>query len=204
MEEYDEIADWYAANRRPEVGVPDVADFARALAPGSKVLDLGCGNGIPISELLVRSGFELFGIDSSEEMIARFQRTCPGAHVQCASIRDSDFFGAVFDGVVAWGVLFHLSPSDQEEAIAKVSRALTPGGRFLFTAGDQEGTVESEMNGVLFRYLSLGAPRYRTLLGEHEFDLLDEHRDAWDNYVFLAQKRPHLPLQPTSGSDRAT
>lgn len=203
MDEYDEISDWYAANRRSEVGVPDVSALARTLVPGSKILDLGCGNGIPISQYLVRSGFELFGIDSSPKMIARFRRNCPGAHAQCATILDSDFFNTVFDAVVAWGVFLHLAPTEQERAIAKVSRFLRPAGKFFFTAGDQEETAESQMGGVGFHYVSLGAAKYRRVLRENGFDVLDEHRDSWDNDVYVAQKRPNT-LQPTSGAHAQT
>lgn len=194
MHEYDEISDWYAATRSPDAGVPDVAALAGTLAPGSKILDLGCGNGIPISQFLIRSGFDLFGIDSSQEMIARFRDNCPSAHAECAAIEGSDFFNTTFDAVVAWGVFLHLTPADQEQAVSKVSRVLSSGGKFLFTAGDQEGTAESRMSGVGFRYISLGAAKYRTLLHEHGFDVLDEHSDQWDNYVFISQRRPNKPL----------
>ncbi|CAN5321224.1 class I SAM-dependent methyltransferase [soil metagenome] len=204
MDEYDEISDWYAANRRPEVGLQDVSALARTLAPGSKILDLGCGNGIPISQYLVRNGFELFGIDSSHKMLAGFRRNCPGAHCQCATLQNSDFFNTVFDAVVAWGVFLHLTLTEQEQAIAKVSRVLKPAGRFFFTAGNQEGTAESQMDGVGFHYVSLGAAKYRRVLRENGFDLLDEHRDSWDNHVYVAQRLPNRPLQPVSGAHART
>ncbi len=194
MHEYDEISDWYFATRSPEAGVPDVAAFARTLAPGSKILDLGCGTGIPIAQFLIRSGFDVFGIDSSPEMIARFHESCPGAHAQCVPIQSSDFFNTIFDAVVAWGVILHLTPADQELVISKVSRVLRSSGTFLFTGGDQEGTADSRMNGVGFRYISLGAAQYRTLLLAHGFDVLDEHCEQWDNYVFVAQRRPERPV----------
>lgn len=46
MREYDLIAGWYASERTNLIGVPDVAAFASALPRGSRVLDIGCGNGI--------------------------------------------------------------------------------------------------------------------------------------------------------------
>ncbi len=190
MPEYDEISDWYAGARSSDAGVPDVAAFAGPLAAGAKVLDLGCGNGVPISQILVRSGFEVFGIDNSREMIARFRENCPSTHAQCATIQSSDFFNTMFDAVVAWGLLLHLTPADQEQAISKVSRVLNSGGKFLLTAGAQEGTAESRMNGVGFRYVSLEAVKYRTLLEEQGFDVLDEHSDEWENYVYVVQRRP--------------
>ena len=189
MDEYDTISEWYSTTRDGDIGVPELSELSRTLPVGSRILDLGCGNGIPMSRFLSGRGFEVFGIDSSEQMIARFRRNCLDAHAQCARIQDSDFFQTRFDAVVAWGVLFHLSASDQELTIVKVAHALRALGKFLFTAGEREGTVESEMQGLRFSYVSLGAEKYRTLLDGHGFDVLDEHSDAWDNYVFIAEKR---------------
>ncbi len=108
-----------------------------------------------------------------------------------------DVFDTVFDGVVAWEVLFHLPPEEQEAAIAGVSRVLKPGGRFLFTGGDQAGVAESEMDGVSFRYVSLGAERYRAVLREHGFEILGEHRDRWEDYVFQACSFNHSDISPS-------
>jgi hypothetical protein len=58
MHEYDQIFDWYAAIRTLGAGVSDVAESARTLASGSTILDLGCGPGIPMSQILLQSGFE--------------------------------------------------------------------------------------------------------------------------------------------------
>ena len=140
MLEYDRICDWYAKARSPHIGVPDVTALTQRLAPGSKILDLGCGNGVPISRALIQSGFAVFGVDSSKEMITRFTEHCPNAPAECATIQGSEFFHTVLDAAVAWGVLFHLAPADQELAISRVARVLKQDGMFLFTAGAEEGT----------------------------------------------------------------
>ncbi|MGH7566503.1 MAG: GNAT family N-acetyltransferase [Gemmatimonadota bacterium] len=204
MREYDEISDWFAANRSAEVGLPDIADFVRFLPPGSKVLELGCGHGIPISRFLIESGFELFAIDGSQKMVSRFRALFPTAHVQHATIQESDFYDTSFDAVVAWGVFFHLSEDDQERALAKVSAHLAVDGGFLFTAPAEEGATEGTMNEVVFRYLSLGSANYRRLLEESGLALVDEHRDAWDNHVYVARKESHaqgtIASRPSAGS----
>ena len=188
MQEYDEIADSYIATRRPQVGVSEIAEFAASLAAGSRVLDLGCGDGIPVSQMLVRRGFAICGIDSSANMIEKFRSHFPGAPAQCARIQDSDFFQTSFHAVIAWGVLFHLTPADQEAVIAKVAKSLEAGGRFLFTSGAEEGVVESAMHGVTFRYISLGSSNYTRLLHTNGMRLVSEHFDEWDNYSYIAEK----------------
>lgn len=193
MYEYDQISDWYAANRHPAIGVADVMKFAGSLGDSGKILDLGCGNGVPISQTLARMGFDVFGIDSSPEMISQFRTNVPHAHAQCATLQESDFFNAYFDAVVAWGVVFHLTAIDQARVISKVSHHLKYGGKFFFTAGDEKGVTESTMNGVTFRYVSLGSAAYRSLLQENGFEMVAEYRDARDNYVYIAQKLPDTP-----------
>ena len=188
MHEYDQIAEWFAAVRRPEVGIPDLTTFAESLLPGAKILDVGCGNGIPVSRFFVEAGFDLVGLDSSPGMIAKYRVNFPEVPVQCEPVQEASFAPDSFEGVVAWGVLFHLSEEDQEAVIRKVAQWLKPGGRFLFTAGDSRGSVESKMNGVTFRYTSLGSSEYRLILESAGMRLEDEHSDAWENYVYMAQK----------------
>lgn len=189
MHEYDAIFDWYVTERSSVIGLPEVEELTRSLPTGARVLDLGCGTGVPIAQFLIDSGFEVFGIDSSSKMIASFRGRFPTAHASCEPVEESDFFGVLFDAVISWGVMFHLEPTNQKIVIEKVGRALKDGGRFLFTSGEREGTVDGVMNGVTFRYFSLGVDSYEKVLNENGLDLLDYGKDKADNYVYLAGKR---------------
>lgn len=188
MREYDEIAGWYAEARDPAVGVPDLEAFARTLPPGARVLDLGCGTGVPVSRLLLRAGADLTALDSSAAMIERYRANVPGVPAHCVRAQDAAFAPESFDAVVAWGVLFHAAETDQRAILARVAAWLAPGGRFLFTSGDVAGVAESRMGGVPFRYVSLGADAYRRLLEEDGLRLERHHTDAWENHVYVAVK----------------
>lgn len=188
MEGYDQIAAWYAAVRHPEIGVADVAKAVRELPGGAAVLDLGCGDGMPITKYLLGEGFAVVGVDSSAEMVARFQAHFPEVPARCRRAEETDFPAEAFDAVLAWGVLFHLLPAAQEALVPKLARWLRPGGRLLFTAAEDAGRTSGEMNGVLFDYYSLGADRYKTLLATAGLCLREAYADPWENYVFLAEK----------------
>jgi ubiquinone/menaquinone biosynthesis C-methylase UbiE len=71
MHEYDLIAEWYASQRLDSTGLPETESLAHSLAPASKVLDVGCGNGLPITRALLSAGHQVVGLDSSCEMLAR-------------------------------------------------------------------------------------------------------------------------------------
>lgn len=191
MDEYDLIADGYATDRDRHIGVSEVTAFAATLRRGARVLEIGCGTGIPLTRALLEGGCEVVAIDSSAEMIARFRWNLPQTPAHVASILACDFPPATFDGALAWGVLFHLSATDQARAIASVATVLTPGGRFLFTAGGDEGTTEGRMHGVTFRYTSLSVEGYRGLLRDNGLTLLDTHADRAQNTYYLAEKRRH-------------
>lgn len=188
MREYDQIAAWYTAARDPEIGAAEVAAFARTLAPGAHILDLGCGDGAPVSQVLAAGGARPVGLDSSREMLARYRARFPEAPTVLARAQDAELDAGTFRGIVAWGVLFHMSAADQEAVIARVGAWLAPGGRFLFTAAAEAGERTGEMDGVAFRYVSLGADGYRRAVERAGMRLDDARHDAWDNYVCVATK----------------
>jgi len=190
VNEYNQIAEWYVTARRSDVGFPDLSALARTLPPHARVLDLGCGHGVPISQFLVREGFEVVALDSSPEMIARYRATFPNVLARCEQAQEAEFAAESFDAVVAWGVLFHLDEAGQAAVIQKVSEWLRPRGRFLFTSGETAGMTEGSMDGVMFRYTSLGVSTYQELVESAGMVLQSHHRDAWDNHVYLAQKAP--------------
>jgi len=188
MREYDQIAEWYTRARNPEVGVCELAALARAIPPRARVLDLGCGDGVPVSQFLIQEGFDVVALDSSPEMIARYRANFPSVSARRDRVQDVRFAPGSFDAVVAWGVLFHLSASEQEAAIERVSAWLKPDGWFLFTSGDVSGVTEGQMKGVTLQYVSLGVGTYRDSLLEAGLLLADEHSDPWGNHVYVARK----------------
>lgn len=190
VREYDLIADWYASKRVDETGVPEVNTLSSSIPSGSLVLDVGCGNGIPITRAMLKQGHRVIGLDSSSAMRAHFKRNCPDALVVGGIVQDCPFAGSVFDAAVAWGVMFHLNPEDGIQAIANVSRTLKRGAPFLFTSGDEDAfeAKEGVMNGVTFRYFSYSVDGYRHILASNAFTLVDVHADAGKNTYYLAKK----------------
>ncbi len=190
MREYDLIAEWYASDRKAPGGVPEATALASSIPPGARVLDIGCGNGMPITRALLSAGHRVIGLDSSSEMLARFWRNCPDTPAVRGVVQSCPFADGTFDAAIAWGVMFHLNQDDQINAIVSVSRVLKTGAPFLFTSGDVDGVtpLEGTMNGVVFRYFSFSIDTYRRVLGEHGFTLLDVHADRGKNTYYLAQR----------------
>ena len=190
MREYDLIAEWYASERVDQTGVPEATTLASSIPRGSLVLDVGCGNGIPITRALLSHDHRIIGLDSSIAMLAHFKQNCPEAFAVGGIVQSCPFADGVFDAAVAWGVMFHLNPEDAIRAIADVSRTLKRGAPFLFTSGDVDGFdgKEGKIHGVTFRYFSYSVQSYRRILGDHGFTLVDVHADSGNNTYYLAKK----------------
>lgn len=189
---YDAIAAEFIAargspgGRRPGIGVSTIRTWASKLRSGGAVLDLGCGSGYPITQVLVESGLTVHGVDASPSMVAAFRARFPGVPVECNDVVKSGFFGREFDGVVAWGLLFLLRPDAQAQLIEKVGHALTRSGQFLFTAPRQFCEWYDSMTGLLS--ISLGAESYRRLLETAGLELVGEMEDEGENHYYLASR----------------
>jgi SAM-dependent methyltransferase len=194
MREYDLIADWYASERVETTegsGVPEVMALASSIHPGGRVLDVGCGNGVPLTRALLGSGHRVVGLDSATTMLRRFRGNCPETPAVMGIAQACPFAAGIFDAAIAWGVMFHLKQAEQVQAIANVSRVLKANAPFLFTAGDADddsGDHVGTMNGVEFHYYSFTIDGYRSVLNNHGFALLDFHHDSGKNGYYLATK----------------
>jgi len=192
MREYDLIAGWYPTDRGRTVGVAEALAVAAALPAHARILDLGCGNGVPITEALVNAGHRVTGLDSSAGMLARFRVNLPGTAIVRGDARRLPFASGAFAAAISWGMMFHLPHGDQSAVFASVSRVLQPGGLFLFTAAEIEGAddagITGTMNGVTFRYYAI--PSYRTLIVEYGLLLVDVHDDPGVSTYYLARKSP--------------
>ncbi len=191
MREYDLIADWYASERVDRTGVSEALALVKTLPFRARVLDIGCGNGLPITEAIVAADAQVVGIDSAPEMLARFRLNLPATPVVRGVAQTLPFADATFDGAVAWGVMFHLPQAEEVNVIASVARILKPGGSFLFTAGDvgdDSGDHIGIMNGVEFHYYSFTTEGYRRVLVDHGLQLVDFHKDQGENGYYLAAR----------------
>ena len=174
---YENVAELFMSERDSRTGASTVREWSRTLAPGSSILDLGCGHGVPVSQVLIEDGFTLYGVDASRTLIESFRRRFPGAHAEWASVEDSPFFGRTFDGVVAVGLMFLLHPDVQALLIHRVAQALNSEGRFLFTSPKERCTWDDILSHR--KSVSLGANHYRELLQAEGLILVGEMSDGY-------------------------
>ena len=190
MREYDSIADWYQTDRSRTFGVAEALAIATLLPAHSRILDVGCGNGVPITEALVNAGHRVVGLDSSAGMLARFRANLPGTPIVRGDARCLPFADGSLDAAISWGMIFHLPPTGQAAVFASVSRALKPGAPFLFTGTEIDGVgdtgVTGTMSGVTFHYYAV--PGYQNLMDAHGLVLEAIHDDPGVSTYYLTRK----------------
>ena len=116
------------------------------VAPGTHVLDVGCGTGV-LTKALADAGAVATGIDASEPYLggARQYRSHPNIDYERGDIRRMHFADSAFDAAVSTLVLDVLP--EVEQVVAEMRRVVRPGGTVASGIHDYWGF--STLNAVM-------------------------------------------------------
>jgi cyclopropane fatty-acyl-phospholipid synthase-like methyltransferase len=137
----------------------DEAFQVAEVAPGMKVLDIGCGRGEIVCHCL-RLGATAFGIDYSPvaaRMASKLAAEQGGARVSLADAKALPFPNTFFDRVLMFDLVEHLHPWELQQAFAEVRRVMRPRGRLI---------IHTAPNAWYDRYAYPVVRFVRTLMGE--------------------------------------
>jgi SAM-dependent methyltransferase len=128
-----------------------VDDLARLIRPRARVLDLGCGAGVPATKLLTEKNFDVLGLDISAVQIERARQLVPGATFEQADMVTWEHAPASFDAVVTFYALIHVPLQDQRNVLRKIRRWLRTGGYLLAIVGFERWTgIEDYFGTAMF------------------------------------------------------
>ena len=100
------------------------------LAPGMRVLDIGCGWGGTARFIAERYGCSVVGITISEEQASLARQVCEGVPVEIR-LQDYRSLDESFDRVLSVGMFEHVGARNHRTFMQTVSRCLKPEGLFL-------------------------------------------------------------------------
>jgi SAM-dependent methyltransferase len=110
-------------------------ELAGRLPPGARVVDLGCGAGIPATRELAGHGLRVLGVDFSAVQLRRAQVLVPAARFVQADMTAFGLRPASVDAVVSFYALIHVPLADQQALFPRVRAWIRPGGYFLAIVG---------------------------------------------------------------------
>jgi len=124
---------WGAGGGEPERFEPRFAFLAGGLAPGARVLDVGCGEGW-FCGALSEAGFATAGVDVSAVAVSRARERVPGVQFEVCEETLLPFGDGSFEAAWLGEVLEHVR--DGIGLLEEVARVVGPGGRLLASTPD--------------------------------------------------------------------
>lgn len=175
-EAYDQIAERYLEWRARQPRQEEITRWLNLLRdevrPGARVLDIGCGAGLPLTRALAED-FDVTGVDISARQVELARRNVPTARFIHGDVTALDFAPASFDAAVASYSLFHIPRGEHRTLFRLVARWLHPGGILLanFGIGNREVEYDEDWLGAPLFWSSFDAEGERAALASAGFEL---------------------------------
>ena len=131
---YDEMAEAYATSSNTAWEVPFSDELAAGLKTGSRILDVGCGDGRPVS-VRFQDRFAVTGVDISREQLRLASEEVPDTALVQGEMTTLPFEASTVDAVVALYSIIHVPREEHPAVFAEWARVLRPGGWVLFSSG---------------------------------------------------------------------
>jgi len=172
---YDLIAERYFAWSDERPSTVRRRWLQRALdriPPGTDVLDLGCGAGVPMTKALA-AGRRVVGVDLSRRQVELARQNVPEATFRRADMTRLQLPQASLDAVTAFYSLTHVPRADQSALLAAIRGWLRPGGVLIASLGAQDSpdAVEADWLGTPMFFSHYGARKNRAMLRTAGYEL---------------------------------
>lgn len=164
----------------------------------AKILDLGCGAGIPTTKILAQY-YQVVGVDISEKQIQLARKNVPEAKFIKTDMLEVDLPDNSFDAIVSLYAIIHIPREHHQELLRKIRKMLKPDGYFLATMGvsDLKEAKEENWLGAPMYWSHFDKKRNLEMLQQAGFEVIKakvevekEDREEVKHLYVLAKKAP--------------
>jgi 2-polyprenyl-3-methyl-5-hydroxy-6-metoxy-1,4-benzoquinol methylase len=180
---YDIIAEAYLKQyARSAVRDHWLGQLIALLPQSARVLDLGCGAGIPVARELATRGFQVVGIDGSARQVQLARGNVPTAEFLQADMTAVQFASASFDAVSAFYSITHIPRNEHAGLLRRIATWLPPRGVFVASLGaGQLCDWRGDWLGVEMFFSHFGAETNEQLLRDAGFAIEQAELVEQDN-----------------------
>ncbi len=178
IDTYNKTAQKYKSTRGSISMQTEIEKF-QALLAGKKILDLGCGPGRDV-KVFVENGFQVTGIDLSEEMIKLARDEMLEAEFIVGDLLELPFEDQSFDGVWSSATIHHLKKEDIPIALSEINRVLKKNGAAYISVKRGDGEIEEHDSSLAgqSRFFSFFTAKEMTdYLNDAGFDIIE----SWES-----------------------
>jgi ubiquinone/menaquinone biosynthesis C-methylase UbiE len=189
---YDRLGNRYTAEREKFDNWAEVKAFTSLLPAGGKVLDAGSGTGMPVAEFLVKSGFEVVGIDISSGMVETAHKNVPGATFRQMDMTELDFPPESFDGLISTYAIFHVPREMHAGIFRSFHTILKPQGVMLVSVASCAWEEFADYMGVDMFWSHYDPDKSQSLITAAGFEIefgRDVETGGEKHHWVLARKR---------------
>jgi len=143
------------------------------LKSNSKILDLGCGPGIPFDHYFVEQGHTLTGIDISKKHIESAKK-----NVKKANFIIGDFFSnkikGKYDAIISFYAIFHIPRAEHKKLFEYIHSMLKKDGMILITLGidSMKLDIENDFAGAPMAWSSYTVEKNKNIVRDSGFEIL--------------------------------
>lgn len=181
---YNIIAKDYLSwiQQRPTAHHIKLQQILSHLATTSKVLELGCGAGLPVTKVLTQHVASVIANDYSESQIALAKANAPLAEFVHGDMTQLEFAPGTFDAAVAFYSFFHVPREKHEALIKDIHGWLRKDGLLLFTYSShaEEGIYPLFLGAKMF-FSSFGTEQILEIVQSCGFTIVEQEVRAQGN-----------------------
>ncbi len=197
---YDEIAEtylhWTAGSSLRQYWLNEISSM---LPPDARILDLGCGAGVPVATHFESLGFDVAGVDGSLRQIALARQNAPRSKFVHEDMTSIDFNPSSFDAVTAFYSITHVPRDEHQELLDRMLGWLKPGGLMLASMGydDLPDRTEKWLDTEMF-FSHFDATTNAALIESAGFDIVrsevigEVENGETVRFLWVIARRPNL------------